>query len=296
MASTPPVEAPIAISAPSRRRRGPQPALGAGGPHGATPRTSRLGRRAHLLAQVRAERLEPAREVGDGLGDEIDRAQFERQQRLARALGGQRRDHHHRQRMEPHQLVEELRARSCWAFRCRASRRPGCSVLILSRASIGSSAVPTTTMSPSAPERAAQHLADQRGIVDDQNLDAHAASLARSAARGPGRWSCRPAGSRRRPHPDSPNGRYRGSRPAPGSCPAGRTLRPASACRNRSRRCGRRSRRTAPSSATGCHQVERLERRSAARTACGMRMRPSPAALEQPRALGADSPLSSPSG
>ena len=125
----------------------------------------------------------------------------------------------------------------------------GSSVLILSRASIGSTAVPTTVMSPSRPSVRVSTSRITRGIIDDQNLDAHAASLARSerarlvdgladeteavAARTQilGMADIEKAARRQ------------------DACPAGRTLRPASACRNRSRRCGRRWRRTAPSSA-----------------------------------------------
>ena len=51
--------------------------------------------------------------VGDAelrLGDEVDRAELERAQRDLGAALGQRRDHHHRHRPQPHQPGQEIEA------------------------------------------------------------------------------------------------------------------------------------------------------------------------------------------
>jgi len=124
IASTPPVEAPMAISAP----------------------------------------------------DEIDRSQFQGKQRLARPLGGERRDHDHRQGPQPHQLVEELQPVHVGHLDVERHHIRVEQLDLLARIDRVFGGADHHDVAVAA-QGAGQDLADEGGIVNDEDLDAHAASL-----------------------------------------------------------------------------------------------------------------------
>jgi hypothetical protein len=128
--------------------------------------------------RVSSEKASMAVTPAPGLATAVDGAQFQGLQRDLGAGLGQGRDHDHRHRPQPHDLLEELQPVHIGHLDVE-SDDVGVQALIAARASSGSAAEPTTSISGSRRRAAVIRPRMVGGVVDDENatIIGHAASL-----------------------------------------------------------------------------------------------------------------------
>ncbi len=136
-----------------------------------------MGRQPYLFAQRGPKRIEPAGHVGTRLGDEIDGPQFQRQHGLGRALGGEGGNHHHRHGAQTHDFLQEGQPVHIGHFDIER-HHVGIELLDLFAGVERVLSRPDHDDVALGGQHPAQHIPDQRGIVDDENLDGgfHAAA------------------------------------------------------------------------------------------------------------------------
>ncbi len=218
IASTPPVDAPMAISEPAGAAAVRSGTGGGAAARIARPRTSELAAARTLWRRLSPKLSRPPASEALGLATKSTAPSS-----IASSVS-----------LAPLVVrVETITTGSGWS-RISLSRNcspfmfgismssvttSGESSLILARASIGSSAVPTTVMSPSRP----------RVRVSTSRMSAESSTTSTlimlrpspCAAILPGRWSCRRGGTGRHRRRGSPSARYRGSPRAPAPHRAG---------------------------------------------------------------------------
>jgi hypothetical protein len=131
-----------------------------------------------LAAQLVADLRQVDRHLARRLGDEVDRAGGERVERLARALGGMRREHHDRRRLGRHDVANGLRAvhpRHVEVHRHDVGRQP----LDLGERGRAVLGLADDVERPGG-ERLADRGAHEQRVVDDQHADTFLVCHARS--------------------------------------------------------------------------------------------------------------------